>query len=264
MNKMNKSAFANEVCRLMREQLGEEYRVELQEVNKNNNVKLQGLLILAQESNVTPTIYLDSFYDAYSRGASVGSILEVILQIYREDTPKQQVKMDFFRDFEKVKDRICYKLINGRYNEELLEQIPHVPFLDLAICFYYAYQGEILGEGSILIYNSHMEMWRTSTAELMKLAKENTTRLFPGELCTMEEAIHGRMREQHTQKGVKSPEKEEERELLQEVPMKILTNAKQVQGAACILYPGLLAQIADKMSESFYILPSSVHEGATR
>ena len=41
--------------------------------------------------------------------------------------------------------------------------------MDLAICFYYAFYQEELGEGMILIHNSHMEMWGTNHKELMKL-----------------------------------------------------------------------------------------------
>lgn len=127
MEKMNKKVFMEDLCRLIQERLGEKYRVKIQEVNKNNNVRFQGLLILTEESNVTPTIYLDSFYEAYLEGTSLESIIEVILQIYREDMPGRHVDMAFFKNFEQVKDRICYKLINVRYNEALLEQIPHVP-----------------------------------------------------------------------------------------------------------------------------------------
>ena len=42
--------------------------------------------------------------------------------------------------------------------------------------------------------------------------------------------------------------------------MKVLTNEKRTQGAACMLYPELLAQLAGKEERSFYIFPSSVHE----
>lgn len=260
MEKMNKKVFMEDLCRLIQERLGEKYRVKIQEVNKNNNVKFQGLLILTEESNVTPTIYLDSFYEAYLEGTSLESIIEVILQIYREDMPGRHVDMAFFKNFEQVKDRICYKLINVRYNEALLEQIPHVPFLDLAICFYYAYQGEELGDGSILIYNSHMKMWHTSTADLMKLAEKNTPEFFPWELCSMEEVIHGIMKEQTAETGEGLLDEAEEEQFLTDMPMKVLSNVKKLQGAACILYPELLGQIADEIGKNLYILPSSIHE----
>ncbi len=43
-------------------------------------------------------------------------------------------------------------------------------------------------------------------------------------------------------------------------PMQVLTNAKRLYGAACILYPGMLEEIARGWRGGFYIIPSSVHE----
>ena len=43
--------------------------------------------------------------------------------------------VEFFRSFEEVRDRICYRLIRKERNEELLKDIPYIDFLDLAIPF---------------------------------------------------------------------------------------------------------------------------------
>ena len=40
----------------------------------------------------------------------------------------------------------------------------------------------------------------------------------------------------------------------------VLSNEKRCQGAAAILYPGILAEAARRLKGSFYILPSSIHE----
>ena len=52
-------------------------------------------------------------------------------------------------------------------------------------------------------------------------------------------------------------------ELLQAVPMQVLSNKERFFGAACMLYPNVLEQIAGDNKEGFFILPSSIHEGAT-
>ena len=41
-----------------------------------------------------------------------------------------------WKDFEKVKDRIAYKLINAEDNAVLLSGVPHFRYLDLAVVFY--------------------------------------------------------------------------------------------------------------------------------
>lgn len=240
--------FAQNVQAAVQKELGQGYKVVLKDISKNNGVTLSGMIITAEGQNIAPTIYLDSFHEAYEGGVSLDCIVEKILEVYRTDTPSKSVDMEFFRDFEKVKDRICYKLISREKNEELLSQIPHKEFLDLEICFYYAYQSETLGNGSILIFNTHLEMWDTSVEELFALAQENTPAIFPWECKTIQEVLQDIM---------KTEEKETDEE---EGLMKILGNSAHVYGAACILYPGVLEEIARKEGRDFYILPSSVHE----
>ena len=98
--------FTEKVRGAIERELGEGYRVELREVTKNNGTLLQGLLIIKEEGNLVPTIYLDSFYSEYQNGRSLSGIVQVILDIYRRETPHRNFDMDFFRSYELVKDRI--------------------------------------------------------------------------------------------------------------------------------------------------------------
>lgn len=245
---MEINEFAQKVRRAVERELGEKYRIELKKVQKNNGVMLHGLLILSAERNVVPTIYLETFHAAYEDGVTFGDVLDRILAIYREETPAGNIDMDFFGSFDRVRDRICYRLIRKQHNEELLRDIPYVDFLDLAICFYYAYSGRTLGEGTILIQDSHMEQWNVKVKDLMRHAAENTPRLFPGILMPMREVLE-EMLEFH-----------EECRTEEEIPLNVLTNSKRSHGASCILYPGLLERIAERNGKNFYIIPSSIHE----
>lgn len=241
---MGVKAFGDKVLRAVSERLGENYQIKIQEVCKNNGVILQGLVILTENQNISPTIYLNSFWDAYEAGVPFTAIIEKILSVYQEDTPKENVDMSFFKIFEKVKDRICFKVISSGQNQELLKKIPHLEFLDLAVCFYYAYQGATLGCGSILIHNSHLEMWQVDTEIIWQVAQENTPKFFPWECGSMEDVLSEMMNE----------------ETADAVPMKILSNDTRVFGASCMLYRGVLEELAAKQGSNFYIIPSSVHE----
>lgn len=255
---MDVREFAQTVQAAVQKELGKGYEVTLREVSKNNSVTLLGLIIAADGQNISPTIYLDSFREAYEEGAPLSCIVEKILEIYKKDTPRKSIDMGFFKDFEKVKDRICYRLINREKNETLLTQIPYVEFLDLAICFYYAYQGKELGDGSILIFNTHMEMWDTSVSELLTLAQQNTPVLFPWECRTMEDVLCELMQEEDLKE--EDIDKTEPSGGAAGIHMRILGNRSHVYGAGCILYPGLLEELAKKEDKNFYILPSSIHE----
>jgi len=264
---MKKEEFFEKVVNSMKERFGDEYDVMLKEIVKNNHVMLNGLVIVNKSRNVSPTIYIDIFWDAYRTGIGYDRIIDRIEQIYRRDMPQDSVDMDFFTDFESVRDRICYEIINAKENEELLEDIPYVPFLDLAICFYYAYSNAELGEGMILIHNSHVEMWGIAAERLMDIAKENTPRIFPWECVSMEN-IMSEFDDEAFQLGGADENpgesennfKEEMDTFLENTPMHVLSNIKKMHGSVCLLYPGVIEELAEKYGGSLYILPSSIHE----
>lgn len=213
--------------------------VQVQEVRKNNNVVLHGLSILRKGQNVSPTIYLDSFYEMMEEGTDVECIVKKILEVYVRGLPRGNVDMEFFKDFASVRDRIVYRLVNREKNRDLLCEIPHVEFLDLAVCFCYSYEHPEIGEGMILIHNTHMEMWETSHRELMRLAERNTPRLMPAWLCSMDQALKGVLDEEALLQ-LKQMQKETGKY------MYVLSNDRRCQGAAAILYPGMLARAAQQ------------------
>lgn len=254
---MEKEQFFDTVARQVRENLGEEYQVSVKQITKNNQVVLNGLVISREKVNISPTIYLDAFWQSYRWGMSLEAIVEKILEVYEREAPKENIPMDFFKNFDKVRDRICYKLVNYEENEELLKEIPHFQFLDMAVCFYYSYFEEKIGKGSILIHNSHLELWKTDKEALKELAKANTPRIFPADFCSMETIL---MNVYGDQEEDRQEESFEEIEELSEIPMYVLTNTARIFGAAVIMYEDVLKKIADRLQCSLLIIPSSVHE----
>ena len=255
---MEINEFAGQVRDAVEEKLGKEYTVEVRSVQKNNGIILHGLLILTDSRNVAPTLYLEPFWEAYESGMPFAQIVAKLIKIYREEMPKVNINMEFFRCFEKVSDRICYRLIRQEGNEELLQDIPYVPFLDLAVCFFYAYSGDDLGEGAILIHNSHVELWHTNIKKLMELARNNTPAIFPFRCTPMEQILREMILEETYSEEMTVAE--EQKDFFEDNPMWVLSNRQRIQGASCILYPDLLKRLAEKEKQSFYILPSSIHE----
>ena len=231
--------FAIKVERAVRKQLGEEYEVERREVVKNNGVLLQGLAIRRPGEAISPTIYLNAFRDAYEQGMTLSEVVRKILTIYEEDVVKGEVDVAFFRDFDKVKGRICFRLVNRERNREQLDGIPYLPILDLAVCFYYAFDGSGIANGSITICREHMEQWGTTEQELFALAVKNMPRLYPEETGILGSALLA---------------------LTDGKPLHILTNVRHTFGACTILYPGALERMGERIGDSFYLIPCSVHE----
>ena len=259
---MNKKEFVEEIKRLVESDLGGEYEVCLREVVKNNGVSLTGVTVTDKNSLVAPTLYLDELYVDHQNGRSLQDIATVVVGSLRRGMPKHRVNMDFFTEYDKVKDQICYRLIHFGRNEKLLEKIPYLPFLDLAITFFYPFHHEEIGQGSIQITNEHMKRWHVSVKDLWCAANENTKRLFPEQCCPMEEIL-----KELTGMGVcdcdwpELPKEEEAEDEERFLPtMRVLTNQQKTFGASVILYDHYLEDLAERFGKSFYLVPSSIHE----
>ena len=231
--------------------LGSDYRVSLQDIMKNNDTHLDGLTILSPGSNISPTIYLNYYYDRYLSGKSLSSILEDIMHSYYKNMPKQNIDISFFTDFSRVKERIIFKLVNYDRNKELLGKVPHVRYLDLAIIFNCFVNCTEEGCATILIHHHHLSFWNISTEELYSLAMKNTPQLLQYHLQNMSDVILDLFcgEQSHLSK-----------ESIPDFPMYVLSNITKLNGSGCILYEDLLSDIAEKLDCDFYILPSSVHE----
>lgn len=136
--------------------------------------------------------------------------------------------------------------------------IPKAVYGELTENPVYTREADVIKRASyILIHNSHMEMWRTCMEELFRLAQVNTPVLFPWKYSTLWEILREDIRAGQEEDGQEAALYTSAPDV---IPMRVLTNSKRSYGAACILYPGVLEEVAQRMGGSFYILPSSVHE----
>ena len=252
--KMGMEQFAESIREII-EQQGQFEKVSLQNVLKNNGVMLRGLLLHSCGNNLVPTIYLESFFEAYRDGADMEEIVRKILEAY-ESTPGEEVDMSFFREFSMVKDRLYMKLVNREANMELLSKVPYREFLDMAVVYYMGYYHPEIGAGTIQVYNSHMEMWGVTEKNLWETASINTPERKPGRIESMEDILAEMFA------GYGNDDSERSSCCMEKgsVPMLVITNTEKVYGAAVILYGGMLKQVADKIGSDLFILPSSLHE----
>lgn len=272
---MELQKFAEKVVRALEEFYGEDSRIETHEVYKNNGLKLQGICILMPGKNIAPTVYLNRFYEQYQKGEEFSDILSRIIALYEENQMSQNLDIDFFLDYHKVKRKLVLRLIHGEKNCELLKEIPHRRFQDLAVVCHCLIMNEAIGTGSVLIHRHHLESWGIEEEELFQAAEENSPRLQPVSMQKMGDIIRELMEKMVEEKveEICSEYPQDKNRLVErtlesmvkeieqhEVPMFVLTNQGRYYGAACILYQGVLEEIAEKLGGDVYILPSSVHE----
>ncbi len=246
-------SFKNEILLQVNDRLEGTANATLTPIRKNNDTLWDGLIISTDDSNISPAIYLNSYYDpAYLDGESISSIADDLVRQYRRSLPCEPVNISFFTDFDKVKDMIVFRIVNRAKNETLLEDVPHIDYLDLSVTFLCLLSVHDSCDATILIHNSHLELWNTDADELYEIAIRNTPKLLNWKLRDMKDIIEGLTLPEDDL----IPDKDE-----LAFPIYVLSNTSSINGAACILYEGVLAAIADRLyAENLYIIPSSIHE----
>lgn len=247
---MEFKAFVEKIVDLLQERMGTGYEVKETRVTKNNDIRLTGIIMMRESDRISPTIYMEEPYRKYLGGTGIEEIVEQLVALYEEQMRDIELDMNFFCEFSRVKDRIFHKLIHYEKNRKLLKDVPHFKWHDLAVVFYYAMEEEVFGRASILIHNNHLELWGQTAQLLYETAQHNMKKKMPELLVPMRQLI-----EEIT--GVKS-------EKTDGVRLYVLTNKERLYGASAMLYSEQIKELADRFLSDLLILPSSVHEGATR
>lgn len=259
--------FKKEVMEHFPEYLPERYKNSVMEVNevvKENDKRYTALLIRQNGEKVSPNIYLEDYYKDYERDGSMEAALEKISVDYQMvvDRGIPQLKFDV-SDYEQVKPRLYVAILNADYNQEYLKDActKNIPETDItAVARVLCDNTETEGRSSFVVKENHAKMWNVSPEEICEEALKNTQRLFPAELKNMREMLAEVMM---CNISPTSPAySKENRDILEMMPYEqyVLTNTEKINGAAALLYPGLLKEIAEKAGGNFFILPSSIHD----
>ena len=230
--------------------------IKFNKITKNNGVVLDGVSILEHTSNINETIYLNRYYDAYTKGIhDLEEIEQSIVLLHEKSVIPENIDFSFFRDFTEVKKSISFKLINLMMNKELLKEVPHIIYLDFAIVFYCMFNDDRIGKGTILIRNSHLEDWNISVQELYEIALKNSPSILPSTLIGMDDYL----KKLNVRRNL--PFEEDVPDTSPELcNMYILTNDDKYYGASVLMYDNLLSDLSDRFLSSFFVIPSSIHE----
>ena len=242
----NYESFVNAVEEAVRDSLPSNRVVQINCVRKNNGKERVGITITQPNVNLSPTFYLEEYYERYLQSVPLEDIVEDILNLYEEVRFEKNWDTTCLTEYEQVKDRIVYKLINTEKNRELLETVPHKEVLDLSLVCYVYLTIDACGTATVPVTTHLMNLWAIEQEELFARAKENTQKLLPvqfGNMVYAVKKIFPETRDQFTDLG-----------------MHVLSNDKNSMGAAVLVYDGLLDGIAAFFGEGYYVIPSSIHE----
>lgn len=269
---MNYNQFKESLLQSLREAFPPETNIQFRKIRRNNGIELDALSILEHNRNIAPTIYLNYYYREYLITDNLTKIQQMVLEDYKRNLIDQPIDVYKFTDFEKMKPHVVFKMIHKEKNQNILSDIPSFEYMDLSIVFYLLFTASEGRNASILIQNSHLNIWNTNKEELFALAAKNTPELLPYQLKSMSAFLQDMATDTTSvfENTDASSNKETNSSLAEKTDitsassisdtMFVLTNNSKLNGACCILYPDLLKNFSLLYDCDIYILPSSIHE----
>ena len=256
---MNYEIFKEVVAEKFMEYMPEQYqgmRLRVEPVNKVNKV-LDGITLVGSGAgrSVSPTLYINHMYEHYLETENLQEVLQSAAR--RMDMAFKEMPEVGDVNLEGVKDNIVFQVINTLQNEDMLRDMPHREFQDLSIIYRWVVKVDENGIQSSAIRNNLAEQLGMNEEQLFKCAVENTRRIFPPTVKSMNDVI----REMFVSDGMPA---EVADMMIGEMPedkmMWVISNDRGINGAGSMLYEDNLHKLAMKLETDLYILPSSVHE----
>ena len=256
---MNYEIFKEVVAEKFMDYMPEQYqgmRLRVEPVNKVNKV-LDGITLVGSGAgrNVSPTLYNNHMYEHYLETENLQEVLQSAAR--RMDMAFKEMPEVGDVNLEGAKDNIVFQVINTLQNEDMLRDMPHREFQDLSIIYRWVVKVDENGIQSSAIRNNLAEQLGMNEEQLFKCAVENTRRIFPPTVKSMNDVI----REMFISDGMPA---EVADMMIGEMPedkmMWVISNDRGINGAGSMLYEDNLHKLAMKLETDLYILPSSVHE----
>ena len=240
----------------------QERKVEIREVLKNNNIKLQGVYLSGSPSYTSvPLLYLESYYQELENGKKLEDVWQNIARDYQK-CQETAITIDGISskewDYETIKKGLTVYVRNAQENVDFLADCPHEIREDLALVygFHVLVDGE--KDGSAIINYDRLKWLGVSEEQLKQDAWENMKQSNPP--CFLD--LHDMLAKMYFDEpgDVKAGSLEHLEDVDPNAMMYVLTNSNQVNGAVYMCDEEVMSLIAEKLGSDLIVIPSSIHE----
>jgi hypothetical protein len=255
---MNIQQFMQSAIQSTEQVLYDKYSIDIQlvqnTVTKINDQKLYGLRVVADAGVPTPAIHLNNSFELYKKGFPFDRLVQqismMLLQAMQQMPPAGEA-LPYCESMDKR--ALSIRVLETARNQEYLKEHPYMELGNgfSAICDRMKSDG-VGGFWRSAVTHEMVQADHLDAADLLSCALHNAARIDPPVMMSMEKVIalakagiHSSTVGIHAVPGAQSY---------------ILTNKSQGYGASALFYPGTAKTIADKLCESYYALPSSLHE----
>lgn len=255
---MDYQEFINAIKYVVQKSASESYpsaTISINDIPLNNGSVETTLCFTPAENCLTQQLNLEPMYQDYCNHQSMECTLAVIAQFVINAMKKPVVfNSEEVSDFQQAQDKVLLRVVNKDSNQEQLQFIPYREVENTDLIATYRIGVSVGGaEDSILVNNAMLDNWGVGEVDLYEKALKNTQQRHPFQMQSVENFIKAMI--------LDTPVK------LNQIPTQIepytpyiLSNERRYNGAACLLYPGLLKEIGKAFDCNFFILPRSIHE----
>lgn len=202
------------------------YEVSLEKVAKVNRDFVEMIAISNKDTHEGPAIDVKELWDdANRRGMSYEEMSREVMK--RLDLTLKEVPEVVIDDLNDFKSRAILTLINTEKNQNMLSYVPHREYYEFSIVYRIIVHEDEEATTSGIVTNEMLEKAWYTEEELYKFAYENT------------------------RKDVN---------ISKMFGMYVLTTKRGMYGAASILFPEMIKEIADHYGCDLYLIPSSTCE----
>lgn len=202
------------------------YEVSLEKVAKVNRDFVEMIAISNKDTHKGPEIDVKELWDdANRRGMSYEEMSREVMK--RLDLTLKEVPEVVIDDLIDFKSRAILTLINTEKNQNMLSYVPHREYYEFSIVYRIIVHEDEEATTSGIVTNEMLEKAGYTEEELYKFAYENT------------------------RKDVN---------ISKMFGMYVLTTKRGMYGAASILFPEMIKEIADHYGCDLYLIPSSTCE----
>ena len=256
--------FVETVKETIKDYLPDEYKNASVDVYpfKKLNENYLGMTVRTEGQRTSPTLNLNMFYqkmqDVHMDMKDIMEKMADVVQIIPID-----IDMDVLTNYEKAKENLFIRVSDADRNQEILSNVPHTRVENLAITYHIFANSGADGIASTIVTHEMMRLFGVSKDQLHQDALENSPKLFPVKVDSMDKMMENMMRNDMRAAGVKEEDIDQMMEEMYQtmgVPLTIVTNEQMLDGAAVLFYPGQMDQIGELLKGDYYILPSSTHE----
>lgn len=242
---MNKKEFTETIMVRLAERCPD-FSFETTNVIKRNDEKLIGIIGRTPHA-LCPTVYVEPFYQNYRQGMSADEVIDRMAEIFWQEHLSVKSELSIrnnMEDFEKIKDRLIIVLSSLDMNEQWLKDKCYRPFLNLAATVGILVDVDETSNSIIHVQEKMLDMWNVTFEYIFEVAKENS--------FIESNILFKDIYDVLTLDGISL---DADASLLY-----VATNRHNFMGANLLMNNSFLYEIAEKLQDSFYIIPSSVHE----